>query len=124
MPRTIRFHLDEHCPHGIAQGLRRYGIDVTTAIDASLLRASDEEHLAFCVAQTRVILTRDEDYLSLNAASVPHCGIVYCHLKKRLTIGEIIAALVLIWEVFEAHEMMNRVECLASVESGRSRCLG
>ena len=30
MPRTIRFHLDEHVPHAVADGLRRFGIDVTT----------------------------------------------------------------------------------------------
>ena len=34
MPRTIRFHLDEHCPHAVAIGLRRLGIDVTTTTDA------------------------------------------------------------------------------------------
>ena len=31
MPRTIRFHLDEHCATAIAEGLRRRGIDVTTS---------------------------------------------------------------------------------------------
>jgi len=30
MPRTIRFHLDEHVPHAVADGLRIHGIDVTT----------------------------------------------------------------------------------------------
>jgi hypothetical protein len=34
MPRTIRFHLDEHVPHAVARGLRRLGIDVRTTTDA------------------------------------------------------------------------------------------
>ena len=37
MPRTIRFHLDEHVAHAIAEGLRRRGVDVTTTTDAGLL---------------------------------------------------------------------------------------
>jgi hypothetical protein len=69
MPRTIRFHLDEHCPHAVALGLRRHGIDAT---DAGLLRARDEDHVAFGLAEGRVIFTRDDDYLVLNARGVPH----------------------------------------------------
>ena len=110
MPRTIRFHLDEHCPHAVAAGLRRHGVDVTTATDAGLLHAADDEHLAFSLAENRVIFTRDEDYLSANARGVPHRGIVYCHQKKNLSIGDIIDSLLLIWEVYEPDEMANRVE--------------
>jgi len=33
MPWTIRFHLDEHVAHAVADGLRRLGIDVTTTTD-------------------------------------------------------------------------------------------
>ncbi len=110
MPRTIRFHLDEHCPYAIADGLRRFGIDVTTATDAGLLRDPDEEHLAFGVAECRVVFTRDEDYLTLNARGISHRGIGYCHQKKRLNIGEIADSLRLDWDVFEPGEMANRVE--------------
>lgn len=109
MPRTIRFHLDEHCPHALAAGLRRRGVDATTSADAGLLRASDEQHVAFGIAEGRVIFTQDDDYLALNAHGTPHRGIVYCHQKTR-TIGEIIEALALIWEVYEPEEMSNRVE--------------
>jgi predicted nuclease of predicted toxin-antitoxin system len=98
MPRTIRFHLDEHCAHAIATGLRRHGIDVTTATEAGLLRASDDAHAAYALAQGRVIFTEDDDYLALNARSVPHAGIAYCHQQTR-SIGEIINSLVLIWEI-------------------------
>jgi predicted nuclease of predicted toxin-antitoxin system len=47
MPQTIRFHLDEHCPTALAEGLRRRGIDVTTTPEAGLMQATDEEQLAF-----------------------------------------------------------------------------
>jgi hypothetical protein len=57
MPRTIRSHLDENCDPRIAAGLRLHGVDVTTTADAGLLHAPDETHLAFAVAQGRVIVT-------------------------------------------------------------------
>jgi hypothetical protein len=37
MPRTIRFHLDENCHGGVAEGLRRRGIDVTSTPEVGLL---------------------------------------------------------------------------------------
>jgi hypothetical protein len=41
MSRTIRFHLDEHVDHAVADGLRRRGIAVTTTADADLLGAEN-----------------------------------------------------------------------------------
>jgi len=79
MPGTIRFHLDEHCPHAIAAGLRRRGIDVTTATDAGLLSAADDAHVVYALAHGRVIFTEDDDYLALDARGVSHAGIAYCH---------------------------------------------
>jgi len=111
MPRTIRFHLDEHGSHAIAAGLRRHGIDVTTATEAGLLHAPDEAHVAYALAEGRVIFTEDDDYLALNARGEPHAGITYCHQQTR-SIGEIIRSLVLIWEVYEPEEMANRIEYL------------
>jgi predicted nuclease of predicted toxin-antitoxin system len=111
MPRTIRFHLDEHGAHAIAEGLRRHGIDVTTSTDAGLLHAADVDHVAFGIAHGRVIFTQDDDYLVLAARGVSHCGIAYCHQQTR-SLGEIIDLLVLIWEVYEPAEMINHVEYL------------
>src|SRR5512135_1109517 len=84
MPRTIRFHLDENCPAAIAEGLRRRCIDVTTTPGAGLLTASDEEQTAYALAEGRVIFTLDKDFLRINAAGIPHAGIVYCRQGKRV----------------------------------------
>ena len=65
MARTMRFHLDEHLPHAIAEGLRRRGIDVTTTVEAGLRGASDDVHLAYALEQRRVIVTNDPDFLVL-----------------------------------------------------------
>jgi predicted nuclease of predicted toxin-antitoxin system len=114
MPRTIRFHLDEHCNPAIAAGLRRHGINVTTTADAGLLSAPDEEHAAYALSQTRVIFTQDKDFLRRHDAGIPHAGIVYCRQQSR-TIGQIIEGLRLIWELFEPDEMRGRVEYLPRV---------
>ena len=109
MPRTIRFHLDESCDPEIARGLRRHGIDVTTTNEVGLIGRTDEEQIAHALPLGRVIFTQDRDYLRLDAAGKPHSGIVYCHQQTR-SLGAIIGALLLIWEVYEPDEIAGRVE--------------
>ncbi len=111
MPRTIRFHLDENSTGAIAEGLRRVGIDVTTTPEARLLGAIDADQLSHALREGRVLLTHDRDLLRLHAAGVPHAGIAFCRKDSR-SIGEVIAGLILIWEIYDPHEMANRIEYL------------
>ena len=110
MARTIRFHLDEHVAHAVADGLRRLGIDVTTTTDAGLVGASDVQQLAYAIANGRVMFTEDRDFLAL-AATNEHLGIAYCDQSTR-SIGQIVRGLELIWEVYEPQEMRKRIEFL------------
>ena len=98
MPRTIRFHLDEHCDPAIARGLRLHGVDVTTTHDAGLLQAEDEDYIAYALRTNRVVFTQDGDFLRLDAEGVPHHGIAFCYQQGRSN-GQIISGLLLIWEV-------------------------
>jgi uncharacterized protein with PIN domain len=111
MPRTIRFHLDEHISEAIAGALRRQGADVTTTSDANLGGATDEEHIAFALPEARVIVTRDDDYLRLAASGVEHAGVAFWSPKKR-SVGDAIRGLLLIWEELEPVDMHNHVEFL------------
>jgi predicted nuclease of predicted toxin-antitoxin system len=111
MPRTIRFHLDEYVSHAVADSLRQRAIDVTTTTDANLLGAEDAGQIAYGLAHGRVIFTEDDDLLVLAAAGTEHAGLAYCHQNTR-SIGQIIRALELLWEVYEPEEMHNRVEFL------------
>jgi predicted nuclease of predicted toxin-antitoxin system len=88
----IRFHLDESMPNAVADGLRRRGVDVTTSSDAGLLGASDEDQLNFARGVGRVTITRDQDFLRLDARGVDHVGIIYWTERQR-TIGQLIGAL-------------------------------
>ncbi len=105
----LLFHLDESVALAVASGLRRRGINVTTAEDVGLLSAIDEKHLEFAAGEGRVVLTHDSEFLTLAAAGVPHSGIAYCRPQTR-SIGQIISALELLNDCFGATEMANRVE--------------
>jgi predicted nuclease of predicted toxin-antitoxin system len=109
MARTIRFHLDECCDPRIADGLRLHGVDVTTSHDTGLLHAADAGQLAFAVAERRVLITQDADFLRMSAAGERHPGVVYFAPDSR-SIGQVISAVHLIWEILEPEEMDNHIE--------------
>jgi predicted nuclease of predicted toxin-antitoxin system len=111
MPRTIRFHLDEHVSTAVADGLRRLGVDVTTTPDAGLIGATDPAQLAYAATTGRMIFSQDDDFLVLAASGVVHPGIAYCRQNTR-SFGDIIRGLQLIWEALEPDEVRNRVEYL------------
>lgn len=83
MPRTIRFHLDEHVHPAVAHGLRRRGMEVTTTEEVGLGGASETAHVQYALAQGRVIYTNDEDYLRLHDQGIEHAGIAYCDQQSR-----------------------------------------
>ena len=96
---------------GFAAGLSLHGVDVTTTPEAGLLQASDEAQLAYAIAQGRVIVTQDTDFLRIAASGQPTPGIVF-YPSQAYSIGRVIRDLHLIWEVCEAEEMDNLVEYL------------
>ncbi|MEX0678779.1 MAG: DUF5615 family PIN-like protein [Pirellulales bacterium] len=94
--------------HAVAAGLRRRGIDVTTATDAELVGADDKDQLAFARANGRVAVSHDSDFLRLAAAGADHEGIAYCHQRNR-TIGQVVAAMVRLWRARTAEDMHGQV---------------
>ena len=65
MFERLKFHLDEHISHRVADALRQKGIDVTTTTDAGLRKKKDKQHLDFAISQNRVMVTQDTDHLIL-----------------------------------------------------------
>jgi predicted nuclease of predicted toxin-antitoxin system len=78
----MKFHTDEHVPEAVALGLRSRGFDVSTTPQAGLLSASDNEQLAHCRTQERVMVSHDADMLRLAATGIEHAGIAYCHNQR------------------------------------------
>ena len=106
-----RLQIDEHIPLAVAQGLRRRGIDVSTAGEADLLGAPDTEYLVRSQVEGRVLVTHDRDFLRLHQSQQQHAGIAYCEQGTR-SIGELVAGLLLIYEVLDFSEMIGQVEFL------------
>jgi hypothetical protein len=111
LPSPIRFHLDEHVSPAVATGLRRRGIDVTTAQEAGLGGADDSEHLAFALRERRVIVTHDRHFPQRHAQGERHAGIAYCY-QQKYSIGELVRALLLVRDCLSAEEMHGTLEYL------------
>jgi len=110
MGQKIKFYTDEHVAKAVVKGLRQRGVDVWTVMDAGMLTASDQEHLALAWREGRVIFTQDDDFLRLHAAGISHAGIVYA--PQGTSIGEIIFGLMLTYQVLDAEDMKGHVEYL------------
>jgi len=104
----IRYHLDENVHGGIARGLARRGINVTTTAERGLLGSPDQTQLEFATSEGRVLVTHDSDHLSLAAAGVRHTGIAYRHPEK-CTVGDLVHALTELWRTRTAEEMADQI---------------
>jgi len=96
----LRFLFDEHVAEAVAQGLRRRGVDVLTAAEASLLGAPDTLYMARSRSDQFVIVTHDRDFLRLDERGEDHAGIAYCDQGRR-SIGEMVSRLILLHETVE-----------------------
>jgi predicted nuclease of predicted toxin-antitoxin system len=111
MANRLRFHLDEHVPAAVAEGLRRRGVDVTTTAESGLLSADDREQLEHARREGRVLVTHDADFLRLHRLDLPHAGIVYGH-SGDYSAGQVIRFLLFLAEILSPEEMVGRVEFL------------
>lgn len=104
----IQFHLDENIQGGVARGLARRGINVTTSKDAGLLGAPDQRQFEFAASAGRVLVTHDSDHLAAAAGGVHHSGIAYRHAEKCL-VGDMVHALAELWRQRTAEEMIDQI---------------
>jgi len=79
----MRFHLDEHVAYAIAAGLRRRGIDVTTASDAGLLETPDEQHLAFALQEGRSLSRKT----AISCGSMHEAMLIQASCMRRKGVG-------------------------------------
>lgn len=104
----LQFHLDESVNHAVAAGLRRRGISVTTATEAHLLAATDDDQLAYAEREGRVIVTHDDDFLRLHQQGAAHAGIAYIKQERR-TIGQVVLALANLYHSHTKQHMRGQV---------------
>jgi uncharacterized protein with PIN domain len=108
---AIRFLLDEHVDGGIARGLRRHGIDVATVSGVGLESADDPDVLAWALADGRVVVTHDDDFVRLHANGSAHAGVCYSHQRKH-TVGGLLTMLLLVDACKSEAEMHGHLEYL------------
>ena len=111
----IKIYIDENVNIAISEGLKRRGIDAFSAKESRNLGLSDEEHLKYAVKNKSVILTHDDDFLTLadnwRKESIEHYGIIYVH-RMKLTIGECIRKIEFLTKVLSAEDLKNHIEFL------------
>lgn len=107
-----RFLMDVHVPLSVTLGLRQRGVDVTTAQEAGLTRASDETLLSQAEELGCILFTQDDDLLAIGAArnadGREFCGIVYAH-QLGPGIGEMIEDLELLALCANKEELRNQI---------------
>jgi predicted nuclease of predicted toxin-antitoxin system len=106
----LAFYTDESVNVAVAEGLKRRGVKVISARDADKLGLSDKEQLAYATKKNLVIVTHDDDFLSM-AMKFEHKGIVYVH-QQKYSVGELIRRLKLLWDIADQRDMANHVEFL------------
>jgi predicted nuclease of predicted toxin-antitoxin system len=73
-----KVYADENVWMPVVEGLRRRGWEITSAIEEDTLGASDLEHLKYASDRGWVILTFDDDFLSLvDGMETQHPGVVF-----------------------------------------------
>jgi predicted nuclease of predicted toxin-antitoxin system len=95
--------------NSVARGLRLRGIDVSTTVDGGLQGAEDVAHIAYALADGRVVFTQDPDFLRHHHAGVTHAGIVYSKHGSR-SIGEIVRYLKLMHDCLDDSDMEGQLE--------------
>lgn len=88
---SLKYYLDTHIDKQVALQLRKHGVDVVRCEEVGLATASDEAHLQYAVAERRVLVTKDSDFIELHeqwqAQGQWHCGIFFCPYRDAPTIG-------------------------------------
>ncbi|OYR40791.1 hypothetical protein DJ82_06780 [Halorubrum sp. Ib24] len=105
---TRPLYCDESIWLPVADGLRRRGWTVHTARDEGTLGDPDREQLRYAVANEWVLLTFDDDFLTLvEGQGLEHRGVIYVQQAGR-QIGDVV-------KVVDEH-LQNRSEDDQSIQ--------
>lgn len=106
----IRFYFDENIANEVAEGLRTKKITTLTTPEADHMGWSDEEHLVFAREEKWVLVTQDDDLLTL-ARKIEHGGIAYYKPQTR-SVKQILQGLFALHRELSQEDMQNSVRFL------------
>ncbi len=111
----LKIYTDENVDIRVSEGLKRRGIKSFTAIDKSMIGASDLEHFRFTTDAKSAIFTHDHHFIQIALETIKkngiHYGVIFIEMNK-LSVGECVKRLALYAEVLTAEEMINQIEFL------------
>lgn len=111
----LRIYTDENVDVRVAEGLRRRGMEATSAHDEGKLGVTDEEQFTHAASLRAAIFTHDHHFVEIalekSRQGEEHSGVLFVEMH-RLRLGECIKRLALCADVLSAEEMVNRVEFL------------
>lgn len=111
----IKIYTNENVPIAIVKGLRRRGIEASSARDVGNLGMSDEEHLKWAMQNKYIIFTYDDDLVRIchkwRGRGIAYGGVIYVSHRK-LSIGECIRRLEIIASVLSSEDMKDHIEFL------------
>lgn len=110
-----RLYFDHNVQQGVAEALKRLGVDVITAKEDGTALLPDEQLLARASALGRVLVTNDKDFTVIadrwRRTSRPFSGVAYM-IRQDIPYAALIEDLHLIAATYTPEEMVNRVEYL------------
>ena len=115
---AVRLYFDaDAMQRAVVQGLRARGVDVTTANDAGIAGATDEEQLEFARSDGRVLISFNvSDFLAIHTQYLSqgktHAGIILAP-QQQYSIGERIRRLLKLAATRSAEDMRDRLEFLS-----------
>ncbi|MGR3318790.1 MAG: DUF5615 family PIN-like protein [Candidatus Anammoxibacter sp.] len=104
----LAFYTNESVNVAVAEGLKRRSVKIVSARDADNLGLSDKCQLEYAARNNLVIVTHDDDFLSI-AIKSKHKGIAYVH-QQKYSVGNLIRRLKLLWDIAEQKDMANHVD--------------
>jgi len=108
MPDLIKLYLDEDTiSRALIKGLRSRNVDILTAKDANLIRASDQVHLEYATSLKRtVFIFNARDFVVLHTEYLStgrhHAGII---VSEQAQVGVIVRRLLKLLNARSAAEM-------------------
>ena len=112
---SVKLYMDVHVRRAVTQGLRRRGVDVTTAQEDENAHLADDLLLDRARALARAVFSQDDDMLRearrRQERGEVFAGVIHAH-QLRITTGQAIRDLELIAKVYEPTDLENRVEYL------------
>jgi len=97
----VNFLVDNQLPLALAQHLRTRGLDCQHVLDIGLAGASDADICRYAESQSRVIISKDEDFLHLASRPDAKIKVVWVRLGNCRT-SALISAFDMFWPTLQS----------------------